>query len=189
MNIQQACKEQAPEIASLIMEAMNYECCQNFAGPHHSLRDFYLCMVNLVGREDSQYSYLNTEVATDDNGMVVGICVTYDGGDLYSLRQAFIDEAKLRFGMDYSDMDPETQSGELYVDSLCVHAEYRGKGIATALLRSAIHKAAEYHIQAVGLLVDQGNPKAEQLYKKVGFRYVNDTEWGGHPMKHLVYTL
>ena len=36
MNIQQACKEQAPEIASLIMEAMHYECCQNFAGPHHS---------------------------------------------------------------------------------------------------------------------------------------------------------
>ena len=60
MNIQQACKEQAPEIASLIMEAMNYECCQNFAGPHHSLRDFYLCMGNLVGREDSQYSYLHT---------------------------------------------------------------------------------------------------------------------------------
>ena len=34
-------KEQAAEIASLIMEAMDYDCCQNFAGEAHTLQDFH----------------------------------------------------------------------------------------------------------------------------------------------------
>jgi len=41
--------------------------------------------------------------------------------------------------------------------------------------------------QPVGLLVDQGNPKAEKLYQRLGFRYVGDAEWGGHAMRHLQY--
>lgn len=32
-------RDQAAEIARLIMEAMDYDCCQNFAGPKHSLED------------------------------------------------------------------------------------------------------------------------------------------------------
>ena len=37
MKIIQASKHQAREIAKNIMLAMNYECCQNLAGPHHTL--------------------------------------------------------------------------------------------------------------------------------------------------------
>jgi hypothetical protein len=40
-------------------------------------------------------------------------------------------------------------------------------------------------LPCVGLLVDKGNPAGEALYASVGFRYVNDSLWGGHPMKHL----
>ena len=47
----------------------------------------------------------------------------------------------------------------------------------------------ELGLPAVGLLCDKGNPKAERLYTKVGFQYVNDTTWGGHAMKHLQYKL
>ncbi|MGN1235835.1 MAG: zinc ABC transporter permease, partial [Bacteroidaceae bacterium] len=36
-----------------------------------------------------------------------------------------------------------------------------------------------------GLLVDQGNPKAEKLYRSLGFEEANQTTWGGHAMKHL----
>ena len=45
----------ASHIASLIMEAMNAECCQNFAGPKHTLVDFHRMMTRLVEMEDSQY--------------------------------------------------------------------------------------------------------------------------------------
>lgn len=174
-----------PQIASLIMEAMNHECCQNFAGPHHTLADFHLMMTRLVEMEDSQYSFRNTLVAIACDGSVVGICVVYDGGKLRALRRRFVEEARAMFGIDYSGMDDETSAGEYYIDSLCVDNGHRGKGIATRLLQAAVARAVEIGIPAVGLLVDKGNPKAETLYRRLGFEYVEDTMWGGHEMKHL----
>ena len=40
--------------------------------------------------------------------------------------------------------------------------------------------------EGYGLLVDKDNPVGEALYTSVGFQYVNDNQWGGHPMKHLI---
>ena len=36
-----------------------------------------------------------------------------------------------------------------------------------------------------GLLVDENNPRAERLYKSVGFKVVGTNVWGGHNMKHM----
>ena len=38
IKIEDAQKKQATVIARLIMEAMNHECCQWFAGPNHTLK-------------------------------------------------------------------------------------------------------------------------------------------------------
>lgn len=178
------------------MEAMNYECCQNLAGPNHTLADFYRLMCGLVARDDSQYSYRNTLVAFSDNpwtsvhgepmegrGVLMGCCVSYDGTLLHQLRQAFIDGARSEFGIDYSGMADECEPGELYIDSLCVGSEFRHQGVATALLQATIGKARRLGIGKVTLLVDQGNPRAEHLYNKVGFRYEKEASWGGHAMK------
>ena len=86
-------------------------------------------------------------------------------------------------------MPLETAEGELYLDSLCVDANFRHRGVATALLKASIDKARRLKLPKVGLLVDKGNPKAERLYREVVFEYVNDAEWGGHPMRHLQYDL
>lgn len=189
MDIQKACKEQANEIARLIMQAMNYDCCKYYAGPEHNLDDFEIMMTRLVESEYSQYSYKNTHVVLDDAGCVAGICVTYDGARLHELREAFISAAKECFGRDYSGIDDETAPGELYIDSIAVDGRYRGRGIAKALLRAAVDKATDLGLPAVGLLVDKGNPLAEKLYLSVGFKYVGDAVWGGHSMKHLQYPI
>lgn len=187
MTITQANPSQAPSIARLIMQAMDYDCCQYFAGPDHTLADFERMMTALVAADDSQYSYRNTLVAIDDDAdnRVVGICVSYDGKDLHSLRRAFIAAALMAFGRDFSDIDDETQAGELYVDSLAVDADYRRRGIARQLLESTKQKAHDLRIPKVGLLVDKANPNAERLYASCGFAFVGDSSWGGHPMKHL----
>ena len=187
-TIRPAHPAEAARIATLIMEAMNHDCCQWWAGPHHTLDDFHQLMTSLVQRTDSQYSYLNTLVAVVDNE-VVGICTAYDGAKLHQLRQAFIDGARQSFGMDHSAIDDETSAGEFYLDSLCVAAPYRKQGIATALLKASIEKARTLSMPSVGLLVDCGNPKAEYLYTQIGFRHQDDTSWGGHPMHHLTYIL
>ena len=124
---------------------------------------------------------------TPDN-KVVGVCVSYDGSLLRMLRKAFIEGAKAAFGRDFSDMPDETKAGELYIDSLSVGKEHRGKGIAKLLLRATIEKGKRMNLPT-GLLVDTNNPKAEALYNAVGFVYKDDNQWGGHAMRHMVYTL
>ena len=184
IKITEARKEQAAVIARMIMEAMNHECCQWFAGPEHTLDEFHQLMTLLVEREDSQYSYRNTLVAMTENNEIAGVCVSYDGAKLHELRQAFIDGAKQTFGRDYSNMEDETTAGELYIDSLCVSNSHRGQGIATKLLRATIEKGQRMNLPT-GLLVDTGNPQAERLYKRIGFTFVGENIWGGHPMRHL----
>lgn len=183
-------REQAAEIASLIMEAMDYDCCQNFAGPEHTLDDFHKMMTSLVEMDDSQYSYRSTLVAMAGDD-IAGCIVGYDGKDLLRLRQRFIEAAKTWLGRDFTGMDEETRAGEFYLDSLCVKREYRKQGIATKLIRRVIEEQSSnptaHSPQPIGLLVDHTHPWAERLYRAIGFRYVNDTTWGGHAMRHLQY--
>ena len=185
IEIREASKSQAAEIASLIMTAMTDDCCLYFCGEGYGLEDFHKMMTMLVEREDSQYSYQNTLVAMDAE-QVVGISVSYDGGCLHELRRAFIEAAKEQIGKDHSGMDDETQAGELYLDSLAVLPDYRRQGIARKLLLATKERANRQDLPCVGLLVDKDNPVGEALYTSVGFQYVNDNQWGGHPMKHLI---
>ena len=46
-------------------------------------------------------------------------------------------------------------------------------------------RASRLGLPCVGLLVDKDNSIGDALYASVGFQYVNDNQWGGHPMKHL----
>ena len=185
ISIRGARPDEAARIAGLIIMAMTEECCLHFCGPGHDIRDFRRVMTSLVSRSDTQYSYNNTLVATiEDN--IVGICVSYDGALLHLLRQPFIDAAQQEWGMDHSSIPDETQAGELYIDSLAVDPDYRGRGIASLLLRATIDKSRALGLPSTGLLVDLGNPKAEALYNKVGFQYAGTNSWGGHGMKHLV---
>lgn len=184
IEIREARKEQAAEIAALIMMAMTDDCCLYFCGPGYGLDDFRRMMERLVAREDSQYSYRNTLVAMDGD-QVVGISVSYDGGRLHDLRRAFIEAAKQQIGRDHSAIDDETQAGELYLDSLAVLPAYRRQGIASRLLLATKQRADQMGLPCVGLLVDADNPVGEALYASVGFRFVNASQWGGHPMKHL----
>ena len=187
MKIIQASKHQAREIAKSIMLAMNYECCQNLAGPHHTLIDFEDLLTELVALEKSQYSYTNTLVALNDEDEVIGVCVSYDGAQLHDLRQPFIDAALKKFDIDYQNQIDEADNDELYIDSLAVNPDYRRQGIAKRLILESIAKAQSMGIHKIGLLVDKDNPLAEKLYVAQGFRYIGDTTWGGHPMKHLQY--
>ncbi len=168
------------------MMAMTDDCCLHFCGVGHGLSDFRTMMTTLVEREDTQYSYGNTLVAMAD-GRVVGIAVSYDGARLHELRRAFIEAAKSHIGKDHSDMDDETQAGELYLDSLAVLPPYRRQGIARRLLQATKEKADALGLPSVGLLVDKGNPAGEAVYAAAGFTYANDSRWGGHPMKHLIW--
>lgn len=185
IQIEKAQKHHALAIARLIMQAMNYDCCMNFMGSGYTLDDFERVMTTLVLREDTQYSYRNAMVALDTDGGFAGMCVSYDGAQLHRLREPFIDAMRQNFNRDYSGMADETGPGELYIDSIAVNKVYRGNGIATKLLKAQMTKARTMGLPATGLLVDKCNPKAEQLYFRLGFRLAGNAVWGGHEMKHM----
>lgn len=183
-TIRNARPTDAPEIATLIMEAMNPDCCKWFYGPDYTANDFHRLLTQLAGRTDTQYSYLNTLVAEED-GNLAGVLVSYDGALLHELRRPFLECLLRDFNRDFSGIDDETQAGELYLDSLCIKSQFRHRGIASLLLKAGIEKTRQLNLPQAGLLVDYCNPKAEKLYRNLGFELANETTWGGHQMKHL----
>lgn len=186
MRIVNARKEDAPLIARSIMEAVGEEICLNLAGEKHTLADVERMFTNLALRDDTQYSYLNTLTALDDDDRAIGVCVGYDGAKLHALREPFFEEAKRLLDIDMEGVEDETDSSEFYLDTLAVLPEYRGQGIASALLKASVARA-EAIGKPAGLLVDKDNTRARRLYEKVGFRQVDERPFCYVMMDHLQF--
>lgn len=184
MKIINARKEDANFIAKSIMSGVGEEICENLAGKNHSLADVEALFTDLASREDTQYSYLNTFVAVDDDGTAVGACISYDGALLHKLREPFFEAAKQYLDIDMSDVLDETEPGEVYIDTLAVLPEYRKQGVATALLKASIGKAKKIGKPA-GLLVEKENHRARRLYESLGFRKVGDRPFAYVVMDHM----
>lgn len=60
--------------------------------------------------------------------------------------------------------------GHLYVDELWVSPDFRGRGMAKALLARADEMAAELDATGLRLYVNVENPAARHLYRACGFR-------------------
>ena len=79
-----------------------------------------------------------------------------------------------------------TEPDEFVVDTLVVDASHRGLGIGTELLNRAELKAVELGKRRMTLAVIDENPRAKQLYERVGFRHVGTTNV--EPLQALVGT-
>jgi len=60
--------------------------------------------------------------------------------------------------------------GECYMDNIAVFPEYRGKGVATALLNALFGEAGRRGGEFLSLEVRPSNTAAVRLYEKLGFR-------------------
>lgn len=144
---------------------------------------FYPIFLELASREVAQYSYRNALVA-EVNGVAVGAIVGYDGARLHELRQPIYPLIKQHLGKEI-EIEEECSAGEFYLDSVAVLPGYRSMGIGRQLLEKMRDKAFGEGHSRVGLLVDMENPRAEKLYRSLGFERVNSTTFLGHPMWHL----
>lgn len=183
--IRNATKEDASYIAKAIMSAVGDEITDSFAGEHHTREDVYQLFRSLARRDDSQYSYRNSIIAESHTGEVMGAAIGYDGAKLSELRVAFFQEAESSLGYQLEgQIADETSPDEYYLDTIAVTPEYRGRGVAMALI-NAIEKRATLISKPLGLLVDKTNRVARNLYKKVGFQYVDERPFAGEMMDHL----
>ena len=186
MKIIPARPEDSRLIGKSVVDAIGIEIAESLAGDKHSVDDVVDMFAMLAEREDSQYSYTNTLVAIDDDGKPVGVCIGYDGARLHELRKAFFFFFSSCLGLCLEGVEDECDADEFYLDTIAVLPEYRGQGIAGALLRASIERAAKCGKPA-GLLVDPINPNARRLYERVGFTKVGDRPFVHVMMDHMQY--
>ena len=67
-------------------------------------------------------------------------------------------------------LDHKTESGELYIEGIAVAAHARGKGVGTKLINQVFSLAVAEGFTRVTLQVINTNPRAQQLYERLGFK-------------------
>ena len=179
--IRQATPADASTLAAALAMAIGDAAATSYCGARH--RDV---LQQLARMENTQYSYRNALVA-EANGRPAGAIVGYDGARLRELRTPTLRFIERCTGKTFEPQD-ETMPGEFYLDYLGVYPEFRNRGVGGKLLCAMRDKAfAEGHTR-VGLLVDNENPKAERLYRSLGFQRVERRDLWGHVMWHMQAT-
>lgn len=184
-------REDAPFIGKTITEAMGHELCVGLAEGEENLPNVVKLFTDLAAMETAQYSYINTLIAVDKDDKRIGAIICYDGAGLREMRKDFIAKANELLGwnvtMEEADnWEPETNSNEIYLDSLYVIPEYRNRGIASSLIKAAMERYKDKG-KPFGLLVEPHNTKAHKLYKELGFKEDGVNRFCGEPMIHLSY--
>ena len=178
--IRQARKEEASQIAKLFMLAWPVdEILESNGLTCEQLHEF---ITLIAANEETIYSYENTVVAEID-GKVAGAMCAYDGADYQRLKQPIVDVLGPDCG--FAKMK-ETEAGEFYLDSVGVLPEYRGRGIASRIIDAQCERAASLGHKVAGLIVDIDKPQVEALYSRLGFTYLDDKDFFGHTMRHMV---
>ena len=181
--IRQAHKEEAAQIAELFMMAWPVdEILDSNQLTYDQLQE---SITLIAASEETIYSYENTLVAEID-GKVVGAMCAYDGAEYQRLKQPVVDMLGPDCG--FAQLK-ETEKGEFYLDSVGVLPEYRGRGIASRLFEAQCERATSLGHKMAGLIVDEDKPQAEALYSRLGFVYLDDKDFFGHTMKHMVRQL
>ncbi len=177
--------EDSTEIATLFMLAMD-ELIFDFIG-ENSVEKAMHFLESLVRTEANQYSYENCWVV-DIGDEVIAMANVYDGSELHRLRKPVTKKIASMFTKEFNPED-ETQSGEIYIDSLAVHSDWQGKGIGSKMLNFLINQYVGKLDKTLGLLVDMDNVDAKKLYMRMGFEKIGEKQLSGKKMEHLqIYT-
>lgn len=181
--IRKATQKEAAQIAELFMLAWPVEEIMESNGL--SYEQLHESITAIAAAEETIYSYENT-IVTELDGKVVGAMCAYDGADYQRLKQPIVDVLGADSG--FAQLK-ETEAGEFYLDSVGVLPEYRGRGIASSLFEAQCKRAASLGHKVAGLIVDVDKPHAEALYTRLGFTYLDDKDFFGHTMKHMIRNL
>lgn len=181
IHIRKAKQTDAGAIVPLLLMAME-EIVYKFIG-EKSYEKASSFLHQMVLTNANQYSYQNCWVITL-NDKVVGAANIYDGADLRKLIAPVALAIKTDFDRPFNPED-ETAAGEMYVDCIGVNTDCRGLGLGSKLLSYLVHEYVDKQKKVVGLLVEDGNPQAEKLYLRLGFKQVGTKTLVGKNLKHL----
>lgn len=181
MNIRKAKISDSKQIAPILLLAME-DIIYKFLNKkdYASAKDF---LQYFIEKENNQYSYQNCFVA-EENDEIIGAVNIYKGADIEKLRNPIIEFVRENYNPAF-DPEFETKEGEFYIDSLGVNPNHQGKGIGSKLLRFLIEEYVYQNQLTLGLLVEEDNPLAKNLYLKLGFNVVGRKTLVGKKLDHL----
>ncbi|GEK91912.1 GNAT family N-acetyltransferase [Alkalibacterium kapii] len=148
-------------------------------------KDLKSSLVKAAKQKAYRFNFTNAKVKEID-GRIVGFFYGYKGGsatDAYESIDAFLEKYNLTSDETYSD--EESLDGEWYLDMLVIDESYRNKGIGSELLKAAFVEAEKSGMTAIGLNVDKRNPRARDLYERMGFEKVDELILSDHLYDHL----
>ena len=186
-----ATEEDALFVAMVVAEALDDDIMEQYekAGNQipESRRERIEMIESVVRHPDTLYTWRHVTVATKCDGTLVGAIVAYAGDDYAQRRDVTFDmlSALIKGSFDPEKMDPETQAGDYYLDSLAVMPSCRGKGVARMLLQSRIDYANSLGRPAI-LACSPDNQGAKHLYEALGFRDTHIYSLFGHPYWRMI---
>lgn len=182
INYRFAKKEDSAAIATLMVQAMG-SLTDHFVVKN--AMDRVKVFEHFIEQENNLYSYQNTLVAVDEQG-VVGSITGYDGGQYLQLRQPFLDFLFQEYGI-RGGGETETSKGEFYLDTVSVLPEKQGMGIGTQLIQLLTTHAIKMGHKKMGLIVERKNTQAKKLYLKLGFQTADIKQFMGIEYDHMIF--
>jgi ribosomal protein S18 acetylase RimI-like enzyme len=82
--------------------------------------------------------------------------------------------------------DQEAWPHEWYIDSLAVHPDHWGEGIASSLMDEAEKIAKDHGYNIISLNVDKENPRAQKLYVHKGYEVEKSMTIGDRTYDHMI---
>ncbi|WP_340019213.1 GNAT family N-acetyltransferase [Paenibacillus sp. FSL H3-0457] len=141
------------------------------------LQEFYV-------QENNRISYRHVTVMEQD-GLIAGILVAYDGGEADRLDQPILDRPERSREEKYA-LVKETRPGEYYLDTLSVSEAYQGQGIGRALMAAFEQQGRDLGHSQVSLIVERDNGRALMLYERQGYVKDDVIVIAGHEYNHMV---
>lgn len=136
--------------------------------------------------ETFRYSYQRAIVDVEEE-QILGVAFGYKDSEEDLIDQPLVDILP-SFEIPADEKmftDNEAFADEWYLDSIAVRADQRGQGVGARLLKALPDFAKEQGASKLGLSVDDGNPRAKQLYLRQGFEDVGRTVISGHDYDHM----
>jgi ribosomal protein S18 acetylase RimI-like enzyme len=112
-----------------------------------------------------------------DTGALLGVLVltradhTGPGGEVGTLWRTYGVSSVWRLALLIA-MESSPSKDAMHIDSICVVAGARGRGVGSALMEHAIKRADAAGKAAVELEVIDANPRARELYARLGYATV-----------------
>jgi ribosomal protein S18 acetylase RimI-like enzyme len=69
----------------------------------------------------------------------------------------------------------QSSPDEIYLEAIVVSESARGKGVGSKLIEALVQFAQENNFKSITLQVIDTNPRAQELYERLGFRVVKDS--------------